>query len=100
VNFGERGKSSGRHSLTSTVKRGLTVSLTKGPLRACVGLVKGFIRVQWRDFRVMTHVDLGLNGLTRLIRSLALMTVIKNLGRHSLTPFKKNLVPRFEITRE
>jgi hypothetical protein len=31
----------------------------------------------------MTQVDLGLTGLTRLIRSLALMTVIRNLGRHS-----------------
>jgi hypothetical protein len=29
--------------MTSTVKRGLTVSLTKGPIRVCVGLVKGFI---------------------------------------------------------
>jgi hypothetical protein len=48
----------------------------------CVGLVKGFIGVRWRGFRVMTLVDLGLTGLTRLIRSLALMTVIKNLGRH------------------
>jgi hypothetical protein len=89
VNFGERGKSSGRHSLTSTVKPVLTVSLTKGPLRVCVGLVKGFIRVRWRGFRVMTHVDLGLTGLTRLIRSLALMTVIKNLGRHSLPPLRR-----------
>jgi hypothetical protein len=61
----------------------LTVSLTKGRLRVCVGLVKGFIRVHWRGFRVMTQVDLGLTGLTRLIRSLALMTVIKNLGRHT-----------------
>jgi hypothetical protein len=34
----------------------------------------------------MTQVDLGLtnvSGLTRLIRSLALMMLIKNLGRHS-----------------
>jgi hypothetical protein len=31
----------------------------------------------------MTQVDLGLTGLTRLIRSLALMTVIKNLGCHT-----------------
>jgi hypothetical protein len=30
VNFGERGKSSGRHSLTSAVKPVSTVSLTKG----------------------------------------------------------------------
>jgi hypothetical protein len=28
----------------------------------------------------MAQVDLGLTGLTRLIRSLALMTLIKNLG--------------------
>jgi hypothetical protein len=32
---------------------------------------------------------------TRLIRSLALMTLIKNLGRH-IYPLKKNLVPRFD----
>jgi hypothetical protein len=38
---------------------------------------------------VMTQVDLGLTGLTRLIRSLALMTVIKNLGRHSLPPLRR-----------
>jgi hypothetical protein len=34
-------------------------------------------------FEVMTQVDLGLTGLTRLIRSLVLMTVIKKLGRHT-----------------
>jgi hypothetical protein len=39
----------------------------------------------------MTQVDLGLTGLTWLIRSLALMTVIKNLGRHN------NLIPGFSI---
>jgi hypothetical protein len=65
VNFGERGKSSGRHSLTLTVKPVLTVSLAKGPLRMCVGLVKRFIRVHWRGFRVMTLVDLGLTGFDR-----------------------------------
>jgi hypothetical protein len=26
-------------------------------------LVKGFIRVRWRGFRVMTQVDLGLTGV-------------------------------------
>jgi hypothetical protein len=51
VNFGERGKSSERHSLTSTVKPVLTVSLAKGPLQVSVDLVKGFIRVHWRGFR-------------------------------------------------
>jgi hypothetical protein len=50
VKFGERGKSSGRHSLTSTVKPVLTVSLTKGRLRVCANLVEGFIRVHWRGF--------------------------------------------------
>jgi hypothetical protein len=60
VNFGERGKSSGRHSLTSMVKRVLTASLTKGRLRVCVGLVKGFIGVV---FGVMAQVDLGLAGV-------------------------------------
>jgi hypothetical protein len=86
VNFGECGKSSGRHSLTSTVKRGLTVSLTKGSPQMCVDLVKGFIGVHWRGFRGddpgWPRFDRCLAGLTRLIRSLALMTVIKNLGRH------------------
>jgi hypothetical protein len=47
VKFGERGKSSGRHSLTSAFKRGLTVSLTNGSSRVCVDLVKGFNRVHW-----------------------------------------------------
>jgi hypothetical protein len=61
VNFGERDKSSGRHSLTSTVKQVLTVSLAKGPLRVCVGLVKGFMRVHWRGIR---GDDLGLPRLT------------------------------------
>jgi hypothetical protein len=51
VNFGERGKSFRRHSLTSTAKPVLTVSLTKGPLRVCVDLVKVFIRVHWQGFR-------------------------------------------------
>jgi hypothetical protein len=86
VKFGERGKSSGRHSLTSTVKRGLTVSLTKGWLRVCVGLVKGFIGGSLAGFSGddpgWPRFDRGLTGLTRLIRSLALTTVIKKLGRH------------------
>jgi hypothetical protein len=38
------------------------VPLPKGRLRVCVGLVKGFNRVRWRGFRVMTQVDLGLTG--------------------------------------
>jgi hypothetical protein len=40
----------------------------------------------------MTQVDLGLtsvSSLTRLIWSLVLMTLIKNLGRHSLPPFRR-----------
>jgi hypothetical protein len=66
VKFGERGKSSGRHSPTSLCKRGLTVSLAKGPLRVCVDLVKGFIRIHWRGFfGVMTRVDLGLTRVGR-----------------------------------
>jgi hypothetical protein len=87
VNFGERGESSGRHSLTSTVKPVLTVSLTKGPPRVCVDLVKGFIGVHWRGFQVddpgWPRFDQCSAGLTRLIWSLTLMTVIKNLGRHT-----------------
>jgi hypothetical protein len=88
VNFGEHGKSSGRHSLTSTVKPVLAVSLVKGWLRVFVDLVKGSNRVHWRGFRGdgpgWPRFDRCLTGLTRLIRSLALMTVIKNLGRHRL----------------
>jgi hypothetical protein len=38
---------------------------------------------------VMTRVDLGLTGSTRLNRSLALMAVIKNLGCHSLPPLRR-----------
>jgi hypothetical protein len=63
VNFGERGKSSGRHSLTSTVKPVWTGSLTKGPSRVCVDLVKGFIGVHWRSFRGDAQVDLGLTSV-------------------------------------
>jgi hypothetical protein len=70
------------------VKRVLTVYLTKGPLRVCVGLVKGFIGAHWRglsgDDPGSPRFDRGLTSLTRLIRSLALMTILKNLGRHTL----------------
>jgi hypothetical protein len=66
VNFGERGKSSGRHSPTSILKRGLTVSLTKGGPQVCVDLVKGFNRVDWRGFRGDDQVDLGLTIVGRL----------------------------------
>jgi hypothetical protein len=44
---------------------------------------------------VRTQVDLGLTksvGLTLLIRSLALMTLIKNVGRHNAMP--ENLGPQ------
>jgi hypothetical protein len=63
VKFGEHGKSSGRHSLTSTVKPVLTVSLAKGPLRVCVDLVKGSLGFIGEVFGVMTQVDLGLTGV-------------------------------------
>jgi hypothetical protein len=50
-------------------------------------LVKGFIRVHSRGFRGddpgCPRFDRCLTGLIRLIRSLALMTIIKNLRRHS-----------------
>jgi hypothetical protein len=50
-------------------------------------LVKGFNRFHWRGFRGddpgLPRFDRCLTDLTRLIRSLALMAVIKNLGRHS-----------------
>jgi hypothetical protein len=48
-------------------------------------LSRGSLRVVGSVFEVMTQVDLGLTtsaGLTQLIRSLELMTLIKNLGRH------------------
>jgi hypothetical protein len=65
VNFGERGKSSERHSPTSGFKRGLTVSLTKGRPQGCVDLVKGSIGVVGSVFEVMTQVDLGLTNVGR-----------------------------------
>jgi hypothetical protein len=49
-----------------------------------------------RFFRVMTQVDLGLtiaSGLTRLNRLLALMTLIRNLGRHTAAPPLSLLLP-------
>jgi hypothetical protein len=53
----------------------------------CVDLVKGFIGVHWRGFRGddpgWPRFDQCSASLTRLIRSLALMTVIKNGGRHN-----------------
>jgi hypothetical protein len=41
----------------------LTVSLAKGPLWVCVGLVKGSLGFIGEVFGVMTHVDLGLTGV-------------------------------------
>jgi hypothetical protein len=49
--------------MTSTVKPVLTVPLVKGRLRVCANLVKGFIRVRWRGFQVMTQVDRGLTDV-------------------------------------
>jgi hypothetical protein len=90
VNFGERSKSSRQHSLTSTVKPVLTGSLTKGWPRMCVNLVKGSNRVHWRGFRGddpgWPRFDRFSVGVTRLIRSLAIMTTIKKLGRHNIAP--------------
>jgi hypothetical protein len=65
VKFGERGKSSGRHSLTLGFKRGLTVFLTKGGPQGCVDLVKGSIEFADSVFEVMTQVDLGLTSVSR-----------------------------------
>jgi hypothetical protein len=69
------------------IKRGLTVPLTKGWPRVCVGLVKGFNRVHRQGFRGddpgWPRFDRCSAGLTRLIRSLALIILIKNLGRHN-----------------
>jgi hypothetical protein len=97
VKFGERGKSSGRHSRTSTVKLVLTVPLTKGPLRVCVDLVKGPNRVYWRGFRGddpgCPRFDRCSASLTRLIRSLVLMTLIKNLGRQARRVFEYRCSP-------
>jgi hypothetical protein len=99
VEFGERGKSFGRHSSTSVFKRGLTVSLAKGWPQGFVDLVKGSIEVVGSVFEVTTQVDSGWPlsaGLTRLIRPLALMTLNQKLGASQPTPLKKNLVLRFD----
>jgi hypothetical protein len=64
VKFGERGKSSGRHSLTSVLERGLTVSLAKGRPQGFVDLVKGSIRVVGSVFKVTTQVDSGLTTVS------------------------------------
>jgi hypothetical protein len=86
VNCWERGKSSGRHSLTSTVKRGFDrvfdQGLTTGVYRLGQGFHRGSLARFSGDDPGWPRFDRGLTGLTRLIRSLALMTVIKNLGRH------------------
>jgi hypothetical protein len=50
---------------------------------------RGSIEFVGEVFEVMTQVDLGLtnvSGFDRLIWSLALMVLIKNLGRHSTKP--------------
>jgi hypothetical protein len=65
VKFGERGKSSRRHSSTSVLERGLTVSLAEGRPQGFVDLVKGSIGVVSSVFEVMTHVDLGLTKVSR-----------------------------------
>jgi hypothetical protein len=67
--------------------------VAKGWLLLCANLVKGFIRVLWRSFRGddlgWPRFDRCLTGLTWLIGSLVLMTVIKNLGHHSLPPLRR-----------
>jgi hypothetical protein len=44
-------------------------------------------------FKVMAQVDHDLTIVGKFDRQLGL---IKNLGRHSLPPVKRNLVPRFD----
>jgi hypothetical protein len=43
--------------------------------------------------------DRGLTGLTRLIRSLVLMTVIKNLGRHRSVDSRFGVPLRSQVGR-
>jgi hypothetical protein len=43
---------------------------------------------------VMAQVDRNLTTVSWVDRLLGL---IKNLGRHNLTPLKRNLVPRFDL---
>jgi hypothetical protein len=47
VNFGEHGKSSGRHPGSLGFRWGLTMTLTKGWPHMCVNLINGVIRVGW-----------------------------------------------------
>jgi hypothetical protein len=51
---------------------------------------------------VMTQVDLGLTSVGRFDSAdpvISVNDVNYNLGASQPTPLKKNLVPRFEITR-
>jgi hypothetical protein len=63
VNFGERGKSSGRHSLTSMVKPVLIVSLAKVDYGCVYTWSRGPIGFIGEVFGVMAQVDLGLTGV-------------------------------------
>jgi hypothetical protein len=65
VKFGERGKSSGRHSPTSVFKRGLTVSLTKVDHGFVETWSRGSIGFTGGVFELMTQVDLGLTSVGR-----------------------------------
>jgi hypothetical protein len=67
-------------------------------------LVKGFIRVHWRGFRGddlgSPRFDRCSAGLTQLIRSLASMTLIKNLGRHTDHAAQRRTVAGMAAPRE
>jgi hypothetical protein len=63
VKFGERGKSSGRHSLTSMVKPVLTVSWPRVDYGCVPTWSRGSLGFIGEVVEVMTQVDLGLTGV-------------------------------------
>jgi hypothetical protein len=81
VNFGERGKSSGRQLWTLGVKWGLTKSLTMGWPTSVSTSQKGSIELVGKFFKVRAQVDRDLTTVSWVDQLLGL---IKNLGRHML----------------
>jgi hypothetical protein len=63
---------------------------------------RGSLRVVGSVFEVITQVDLGLTNVSRFDSADSVIRVNDtNLkpGASQPTPLKKNLVPRFEVTR-
>jgi hypothetical protein len=90
VNFGERGKSSGRH-LWTLGGQGVWPSLWPwvGPTSVFTSQ-KGWIGVVSKFFEVMAQVDRDLTTVDYFDRLLGL---IKNLGHHKSLPLTALLVP-------